>query len=85
MSQPNDIPAQTVAVLFQGFKMLAHGFFQLNARFDAMKTIVCELHPEVAARLEEKIRQDQNAVSKEFADLQRMLELLGSSVSEQTH
>jgi len=73
-----------IAALFQIIKMLSSAFFQLNARFDALKAIVCELHPEVAARLEEKIRQDQNAVAKEFADLQRMLELLGARVSGRT-
>jgi hypothetical protein len=73
------------ATLFQGFKMLSNGFFQMNARLDALKAIVCELHPEMAAQLEDKIRQDQNAATKEFADLRRMLELLDSSVSGQTH
>jgi hypothetical protein len=65
--------------------MLSNGVFQMNARLDALKVIVCELHPEVATRLEEKIRQDQNTATKEFADLRRMLELLGSNISGQTH
>jgi hypothetical protein len=85
MNTPDNVQEQIIAALFQALKMLGTAFFQLNARFDALKATVCELHPEVAAQLEEKIRQDQNAASKEFADLQRMLELLGSSISGQTH
>jgi hypothetical protein len=85
MNTPQDLQTQTLAAIMQQFKLLAVAFFQLNARFDALKAIVCELHPEVAARLEEKIRQDQNAASKEFLDLQRMLELLGANVLDQTH
>jgi hypothetical protein len=80
MTQPNDIPAQNVAVLLQGFKLLANGLLQMTARIDAVKAIVCELHPEVAARLEEKIRKDQSETSKQFAELQQMLEFLGSNL-----
>jgi hypothetical protein len=82
---PDDIHAQTIATLSQGFKMLANGFLQMTARIDAVKAIVCELHPEVAVRLEEKIRKDQSDTSKQFAELQRMLEVLASNVSDQTH
>jgi hypothetical protein len=86
MSTPNDMQMQnTLTSMFQGFKMLSTAFFQMNARIGALKAIVCELHPEVAARLEDKLRQDQNAASKEFSDLQRMIELLASTASGQSH
>ena len=77
--------AQMMAMFLQIVRMFADAFLQMTARVDAVKAIVCELHPEVSARLEERIRKDQSDTSKQFAELQRMIELLSSSVSGQTH
>jgi hypothetical protein len=85
MSTPTDPQVQMLSMFLQAFKLLGDAFLQLTARVDAVKEIVCELHPEVAARLNEKIRQDQSETSKQFSELQRMIELLSSSVSGQTH
>jgi DNA topoisomerase IB len=78
MGMPNDSP---VLVILNTLKLLSDALLQLTARVDAVKAIVCELHPEVRERLEAKISKDQNANSKQFAEIQRVLE----NLSDQTH
>jgi len=84
VGQSSDIPAQNIAVLFQGLKLLANGLLQMTARIDAVQEVVCELHPEVAARLEAKIQKAQSDTLKQFSELQRMLEFLGASTAGPT-
>lgn len=64
---------------------LGNALFQLTARVDAVKAVVCQLHPEVATQLEEKIRKDQEATAQEFKNMERMLELLNAEGREKIH
>jgi len=72
---------QKLAAVFQMTSMLAQGFLQLTARFDALKAVVCELHPEVAIRLEELIHKEQSETAKQFAGLLQTIEFLRSRIS----
>ena len=81
-SQP-ETTEQKLAAALQLISMLAHSFWQLNARFDALKATVCELHPEVATQLEERIRKEQTASAKEFEKLLQTIEFLRSTISGQ--
>jgi hypothetical protein len=54
---------------------------QLIARFDALKAIVCELHPEVATRLEARIQQECLATAKQFETILQTTEFLRSTIS----
>lgn len=83
MSTSDDIRElqQKVDVLSKLVTLLTDDFFQLVTRVDAVKAIVCELHPEVAVGLEEKIRRDESEKSREFAELQKAL----LKISGQTH
>lgn len=56
-------------------------FLQLDARFDALRTVVCELHPEVADRLEDLIQRNTRANKEEVEKRQKMLTFLQSVVS----
>jgi hypothetical protein len=67
---------QKLAAVFQLTSIFAQSFLQLTARIDALKAIVCELHPEVASRLEERIRTEQNETVKQFAELLKNIEFL---------
>jgi len=78
--QDSETNEQTLAAVFQLTSMLAKSFLQLSARFDALKAIVCELHPEVATRLEEQIRKEQSETVKQFAGLLQITELLRSKI-----
>jgi hypothetical protein len=77
-------PAQTIeqqlAAVLQVTSMLAHSFLQLSARFDALKAVFCELHPEVAIQLEERIRIEQTASVKQFEELLKSIEFLRATI-----
>ncbi len=77
--QPNQVvPAAAIPLMLQVFVDL---FLQLDARFDALRKVVCELHPEVADQLEDLIQQNTRANKEELEKRQKMLELLQSVIS----
>jgi hypothetical protein len=84
MSPQPDTNEQALASAVQLTQMLAHAHFQLIARFDALKAIVCELHPEVATRLEARIQQESLATAKQFETLLQSIEFLRSKISGPT-
>jgi hypothetical protein len=89
MSQP--MPDQTTGQeqilmnLFQMTKLLADAFLGLDARFGALRGIICELHPELESRLDQDIKKKQAENLRQYAELLRTIELLQSSVSGSVH
>jgi hypothetical protein len=79
--QSKPTPEQALAMIFQSMQLLADSFWQMSAKLDALKATVCELHPEVAIQLEERIRNSQNEASTQFAELQRTIEFLRTKFS----
>lgn len=77
--------AKVIETILQAQQVLANAFWQLSGRFDALKAIVCELHPEVAARLEDRIRTEQNESLRQFAEIQQKLALILPTLSKSTH
>lgn len=77
--RPNQaVPAMAIPLMLQAVVNL---FLQLDARFDALRTVVCELHPEVADRLEDLIQQNTRANKEEVEKRQKMVELFQSVIS----
>ncbi|MFZ3340213.1 MAG: hypothetical protein WA213_04970 [Terriglobales bacterium] len=77
--------AKVIESIFQAQKLLTNAFWQLSGRFDALKAIVCELHPEVATRLEDRIRTEQNESLRQFEEIQQKLALILPTLSKSTH
>ena len=73
------MPDATLSDVLEGIlaanKILADAFFQLSGRFDALKAIVCELHPEISDRLEKLISKEQSESLKQFAEIQQKMQL----------
>lgn len=69
-------------VIFQANKMLSESLLQLSGRVDALKAIVCELHPEIAEQLEAQIQKEQNESLRKFAELQQKCELILPTLSD---
>jgi hypothetical protein len=61
-------------------RLLANAFWQLDARFDALKTIFCELHPDKRAQLEELIQSGTQENLRKFEQMQQTIEFLRSRV-----
>ena len=84
MDQPKDASPtieQMLEMVFRSIKELNNAFFQLNAKIDIVKEVLVELHPELESQLEERIRKAQGDSTKEFATLQKILEILGTKPS----
>jgi hypothetical protein len=62
-------------------KLLGTAFWQMDARFSALKTIVGELHPDQKERLEALIQSNTRENLKQFETLRKTLEFLQASVS----
>jgi len=76
--QPHQaIGAAAIPLMLQ---VVADLFLQLDARFDALRTVVCELHPEVADRLEDLIQHNTRANKEELQKREKMLAVLQSVV-----
>ena len=69
------VPEVAIPLMLRAFADLVS---QLDARFDALKTVVCELHPEVADRLEDLIRKNILANKNEVERQEKMQALLRS-------
>ncbi|HEY1649518.1 MAG TPA: hypothetical protein VGF96_16160 [Terracidiphilus sp.] len=71
--------------MLEAHKALADGFFQLNGKFDALKAIVSELHPESAEKLEALILAEQSASSKQFLEIQQKCAALVLPLKDSVH
>jgi hypothetical protein len=65
--------------------LLADNLAGISAHLDAVKKVLCELHPEVATRLEEQIRIGKIATGKQGAEFQKIFESLRSNLSGSVH
>lgn len=84
MDSPGPTTEQIVVLLFQMMRVQTDGLLGISAHLDAVKKVLCELHPEVASRLEEQIRIEKIATAKQFAELQKMIEFLRSNLPAST-
>jgi hypothetical protein len=78
---PNPTPEQVLLGLLQMSQLLMDAFLKLDARFDALKTTVCELHPEISQRLEQHIQEFQTENSRKFSELLIIQEFLRRAAS----
>jgi hypothetical protein len=72
-------------LFFQMMRVQADGLLGISAHLDAVKKVLCELHPEAASRLEEEIRLQKTATTAQFSELQKMIELLRSAATDYIH
>jgi hypothetical protein len=75
-------PAAPESAMLAMLKVFADLFWQVDARFSALKTVVSELHPEVADRLEALIQQNIRENRADFEKQQEIQKLLQAAVSK---
>jgi hypothetical protein len=77
---PNATLSDILECILTANKMLTDAFFQLSGRVDALKAVVCELHPEMCDRLEALISKEQSESLKQFAEIQQKIRISFSNL-----
>lgn len=74
-----------IDLLVQTNRMLSNYVLQLATRFDVLKETVCERHPEIAKKLEERIRKEESSSFLEYGELQLRLAAIFPNLSKSVH